>query len=434
MLLLPGRFGHQDPGVTCIEPQDRSSAILPSPATHGPNACCLRIELILTDSPGQGDNELHDGSTPDPGLPEGDVRILLKMLVLSGAVCTASAVNNPETSQPRQSGNRSESRPAIDSGPRDLTPDLVTCFGYSFARQKTEHFQLFYRDRSSSIRIVYESCDFLEKVYREFYADFSTAGFNLRAVAEPLPWIVFDSRQPYREFARIADGMQSPSLESYYSVRNNQVVLMQTAANQCGDRQHGDSDPTPMVRESWLAGMDSLLPESDLPTGGGGMLEVRRATHEAAHQLAFNSGLQKRGAMYPLWVSEGLATNFEADSLRAVGIARDNSPRQRQLLAARDAARLMPLESFVKLVRVPNGGPEIANDLYAEAWALFNFLFKTRPAELRAYLNHLNTLETGPRSPEALYHEFTSAFGSMGAVERSWLDYMDALQERGRSG
>ncbi len=38
-------------------------------------------------------------------------------------------------------------------------------------------------------------------------------------------------------------------------------------------------------------------------------------THEMTHQLAYNSGLQKRGVMYPLWVSEGLATFFEGSAL-----------------------------------------------------------------------------------------------------------------------
>ena len=31
------------------------------------------------------------------------------------------------------------------------------------------------------------------------------------------------------------------------------------------------------------------------------------ASHELAHQLAFNSGLMVPGAVYPVWVVEGLA-------------------------------------------------------------------------------------------------------------------------------
>ena len=399
--------------------------------------------------------------------------ILLKTFVLLGIVYSPPAVSISEASQPKQSSTSNggerwlrpsstrgtveaqaeetefsgnalsggasavsslsadSSKPAIDSGSHDLTSERVTCFGYSFVRHTTKHFQLLYRDRSSSNRIVCESCDLLEKVYREFYAGFSRAGFKLQAVAKPLPWIVFDSQSPYRDFARIADGMESPSLESYYSVRSNQVVLMQAAVNQVSHERHCDRDSTPAVVESWLSGMDRLPQKPNLPTGGGGMLEVRRAAHEAAHQLAFNSGLQKRGVMYPLWVSEGLATNFEADSLRAVGVARANFPRQRQLLAAHRAARLMPLKSFVSLVQIPLGNPEAANDLYAESWALFNFLFKTRRAELRAYFQHLSDLETGPRTPEAMRYEFTSTFGSIEAIERSWLDSIDAFQIRG---
>ena len=210
-----------------------------------------------------------------------------------------------------------------------------------------------------------------------FYADFEGAGFNLDKTNSPLTWVVFDQEQQYRDFARLADGMDNRSLESYYSARSNQVVLVQVGDRRDGLDRRGDHHNTGNLNRIGVSGIDRQ-PRNRTSVGqGGGMLDVRRATHEAAHQLAFNSGLQKRGVMYPLWIAEGLATNLESDYADGVGVAMDNRAGL-QLRRANCNGRLMPLDSFVNLVEIPSGGAEIANDMYAQAWGMFNFLFKTR--------------------------------------------------------
>ena len=70
-------------------------------------------------------------------------------------------------------------------------------------------------------------------------------------------------------------------------------------------------------------------------------------------QLAFNTGVQTRGVMYPLWVSEGLATNLEADGAGGLGLGRDNPGRRERLLRARAEGRLVPIADFLTLTRVP---------------------------------------------------------------------------------
>ena len=44
----------------------------------------------------------------------------------------------------------------------------------------------------------------------------------------------------------------------------------------------------------------------------------RTIVHEAVHQLAYNSTLQRRMADNPYWVSEGLATYFESPDLNSL--------------------------------------------------------------------------------------------------------------------
>lgn len=306
-------------------------------------------------------------------------------------------------------------------------PLSVSRFGYSFAEHDTAHFRLMYRTRKCPASVLMETGDLLERTYRQFYAEFKKAGFKLEPVKDRLAWLVFDNQEQYRDFARVADGMDSPYLESYYSAKTNQVVLMLTSALLGRPRRETPRDHDRIIGslEPELAGMDHQLPDDDRHEMGG-ILDVRRAVHEATHLLAFNSGLQKRGVMYPLWVSEGLATNFESDSVESAGMARENLRRLRQLRQAHEDGRLMSLEGFVTLVSIPPSRAATVNDLYAQAWGLFSFLFKNRRMELRYYISSLAQVGTEPRETKVMLREFTDAFGSLERIERSWLRYLES--------
>lgn len=275
-----------------------------------------------------------------------------------------------------------------------------------------------YRDPQQSLQAIAETCELLERAHRRFYEDYTKAGFSLRSTNEPLLWVVFDHRPAYRDFAQRVDGMDSPSLESYYSSSTNQVVLMQIAHHRFDDGRIEDGG---FVNSSANKNVNGGVND-------GGMVDVRRAVHEAAHQLAFNSGLLKRGVMYPLWAVEGLATNFEADAASNLGVGLENVPRIRQLLRARQAVRMVSLERFVAMVQIPNDGPECANDTYAQAWAFYNFLYKTRRTQLRHYLEQLATLEPGTRDSRTMYNEFVSAFGPVSSLQQPWSRFLDELQ------
>jgi hypothetical protein len=156
---------------------------------------------------------------------------------------------------------------------------------------------------------------------------------------------------------------------------------------------------------------------------------VTRASHEAAHQLSFNTGLLKRGVMYPFWVSEGLATNFEAGPDGAFGFRNANEPRLRQLRAAAHAKRLIRIEEFVAVARISGDStPAISEaDGYAEAWGVFRFLLSTRPGDLSRYLRSVSALEPGRRDAPTLRREFDAAFGSAERVAGEWAVFLDKV-------
>lgn len=156
----------------------------------------------------------------------------------------------------------------------------------------------------------------------------------------------------------------------------------------------------------------------------GPPLDTARLTHELAHQLAFNSGLQKRGVMYPFWVSEGLATNFEFESLAGSGFEQCSTARCGCLIKMRDAGELVPLQQFLVQTKVPADAAR-SRRYYAQAWAFFQFVLTQRSEDLQRYLGRLAQLPPGCRNAKVLLREFTHAFGSPEEIEGSWNVFLD---------
>ncbi len=146
--------------------------------------------------------------------------------------------------------------------------------------------------------------------------------------------------------------------------------------------------------------------------------------HEAAHQLSFNTGLQKRNVMYPLWVSEGLATSFETSFSGSCDTARIN-----RLIEMQKNHRLCKLSEFVSITTLPSDA-EAQKDFYAQACGFFEFLSQNHKDNLTKYFASLYGLKTGPRTKKALYKEFIASFGPMNEMEKSFLDYVNSLPER----
>lgn len=323
---------------------------------------------------------------------------------------------------------------AVERAPdrREVEWPTLTRHGYSFSGHTTAHFDLLYRHKNVPKHVIDSTGQMLESAYERFSSDFTEAGFRLRPIQERLSWIVFNDESQYYDFARMVDEMESSMLQSYYAARTNHVVVLQASRASRwrhrsfpSDRHYEQANRTGS-RSQPLSGMDAQPTESGRDTHTG-MLDVRRAVHEVAHQLAFNTGLQKRGVMYPLWVSEGLATNFECDALSNIGFGGDNPPRQRQLRRAYENDRLMPLEDFVTLVHIRSSSPYSANDLYAQSWAFFNFLYNHRRSELKTYLAALARLEPGSRDALTMRREFTKVFGAIQRLDRAWQKHLSSL-------
>jgi hypothetical protein len=119
--------------------------------------------------------------------------------------------------------------------------------------------------------------------------------------------------------------------------------------------------------------------------------------HEGVHQLAFNVGVQRRGAAYPFWISEGSACQFEVPpsrkGRRRMGAARVNGLRLAKYRELQEAGQTLGLR---KLLSMRLGDPvESVEAMYAESWAAFAFVFHRYPKELSKYLRHLMSRGAG---------------------------------------
>jgi hypothetical protein len=253
----------------------------------------------------------------------------------------------------------------------------------------------------------------LELTRESFYGSFSGAGLSPAPLNGRLVWVAFRHREEFNRYALGVDRLDMSWSDGYYSTRTNRVALV------CN--HHGEDDGH---------AAHTAIADAKIMPSPRGFANLAQTTHEAAHQLAFNSGLQKRGVMYPLWASEGLATNFEAEVPdRPIGPGQHNEYRRRQLLEAVRRGGLMPLSDFVVMTRVPVNDPRATHDVYAQSWAFFQFLFIHRPHQLKKYLQELAALEPGRRDQRTLRKEFQQAFGPIARLERPWNAYLRQMTE-----
>lgn len=173
--------------------------------------------------------------------------------------------------------------------------------------------------------------------------------------------------------------------------------------------------------------------------------------HEVAHQVLFNSGMHVRGASNPMWVAEGLATQFETPpNSRGTGIGTTNQLRLRDfrvvvgngqdrrrltgeaLVATIKAGRLFPLAKLVSDPTLFQQRGDVGTRVYASAWSLMHYLRRRHPDPLAEYLRALADRKAGEKvSSEQELRLFDSHFGPLDdAFVKRWGNFILSLPYR----
>jgi hypothetical protein len=254
-----------------------------------------------------------------------------------------------------------------------------------------------------------------ERLLRGFLAYWKRAGLELQEPAAPLPAIVFRTQQEYADFAARDVGPQLAGTAGYYSVRDNRIILYDLASAVGGGPAASADEVNRRVASA--------------------PANVATIVHEATHQIAFNSGLHRRYADNPMWLTEGMAMFFETPDLRsgsgwqtAGRLSATRLARFRDYAGARRSDdSLSTLASSETRFR----DPETILDAYSESWALTYFLIRTRRDE---FVGYLQSLAAKPRlrwdTPDQRRTEFEAAFGDIAALEPEFSRYVQRLSNR----
>jgi len=334
---------------------------------------------------------------------------VLCLFVAVGVLCSISM--NCRGAEPKQA-----KQTTLSSGDLSIVlASLQSLAGTAFQTTSTEHFTIVHEVGAAGIAGTGKA---LESAYQHFYDVFVKAGFKPAHSEDRLVWICFPEQGGFDRYALRAEGMDLSWLDGYYSTLTNRVAVVQPNVRMAEREQMIPLQRPGDMRITLAANnqpTEKVLPMS--PPGQS--LDLTRLTHELAHQLAFNSGIQKRGVMYPIWVSEGLATNFECDGLSGESVLSFNMARNACLEATWSEGEMMPLRELIVQTRVSADG-HVSRQHYAQAWAFFRFLLTERPESLRVYLDRIMNLPAGRRDARTLLSEFTDAFGSPESLEPAW--------------
>ncbi|MEM9644299.1 MAG: DUF1570 domain-containing protein [Planctomycetota bacterium] len=256
------------------------------------------------------------------------------------------------TFQPEQIQQRSnDGIPLAPIDESEISRRLLKELPSGFQIHRTSNYVIAHNTNGQYVRQV---GTLFEQLNRGFFTFWKNQKWKLERPRFPLVGLVFANRRDFLEYAQPDIGDMAKSVIGYYHLESNRMVTFRV----------------PNLERN-----------------------VATVIHEATHQIAYNCGLQQRFADNPMWVSEGLATFFEAPDFtnprgwRNIGRVNEvNLGRWRRYMRSRPQNSLTTLIADDKRFR----GSAATETAYAECWALTYFLLKTRRDEYVGYLQELS--------------------------------------------
>ncbi|MFO0013328.1 MAG: DUF1570 domain-containing protein [Planctomycetota bacterium] len=262
---------------------------------------------------------------------------------------------------------------------------------------QTEHFVVCYNTTDVYARW---NANLYERMYIGMRRFWKEKGIEVQEPRFPMVALIFGTRDEYLEYAK-RDFRGAESTSGYYTQTTNRLATFDLTGIE------GMLPPGAKVQREELITEIFSRPQAER--------QVATILHEASHQIAFNTGVQKRLGDYPLWVSEGMATFFESpDFSSSSGWGGTGKVNRFNLANLRRYAPQRPEDSLVKLLsddKLLRQG-ETATAAYAESWGLTFFLIKRRPKQYVEYLKLLKDRPIGqPADPKQRLADFKQCFG-----------------------
>ncbi|MFK8113971.1 MAG: DUF1570 domain-containing protein [Rubripirellula sp.] len=292
------------------------------------------------------------------------------------------------TLQPEQIKERkSDDQPFTPIDADEMEKRVLAEVPAGFSVYQTNHYIIVYNSDEAYAKIV---AGLFEQLYRGFFTYWKNLGWEQSEPEFPLVAVVLRDTQAFRQYAGAEIGARANEVIGYYHLATNRMTTYRV----------------PNLERN-----------------------VSTIIHEATHQLAYNCGMQRRFADNPMWVSEGLATFFEAPDRRNPtrwrNIGRVNGVN---LTRWRKYVRNRPEESLATLLandtRYENQAS--AEAAYAEGWALTYFLIKTKKKQYVEYMKQLSEGKPlAEKPPRQRIDEFEAAFGmKLTELDKAFVSYL----------
>jgi len=281
--------------------------------------------------------------------------------------------------------------PLVPADGTELGRRLLAELPPGFSVHQTSNFTIVYNTPENYVRWV---GGLFEQLHRGFYTYWKNQGWDLPEAKFPLVALVFADRRSYDAYAKADVGDAAQSTIGYYNLATNRMTTYN-------------------------------VPDAER--------NVATIIHEATHQLAYNSGLQKRYADNPMWVSEGMAVFFESPDFsnprgwRSIGkVNAVNLARFKRYLPQRGAESLATLLADDTRFRQE----ATAADAYSEAWALTYVLLRTKKKEYIQYLKKLSEIKPlEVKTQRERIEMFEQTLGiDLATFDRQFLAYMARVQ------
>ena len=320
--------------------------------------------------------------------------------------------------------------------------DLRAWLGTRFQRYETDHFVIL-SDAGRQAALARGRT--MERARHQYFRTLDKLGFPVVPHKTRLTCIFFTSHDDYATFARERDDVDTAWIAGYYTGQGNRVVFYDDASSPrfvqardaiseyeatlvkaqeraVGARRQRDRDAAEQLA-AYAEDLEAKIKtEQRRIDEEAERISESKTIHETIHLLAFNTGLQSRARLYPFWFTEGLASSFETDHPgSSFGPDRPTPGREAEFESALAEGRTLPLATLVRMTEADHAHrhARAAEALYAQAHALFAYLFAESPAAMRAYVDAILHEPPGEIDPARHAELFESAFGAPEAIERT---------------
>ena len=310
---------------------------------------------------------------------------------------------------------------------------LLRELGREFKLHEASHFVVAYDGDPKRVRDLSRR---LKSTYHSVVKIGLGSGLPLKPLGARLHVVFFDRYEDYVAYAQrhefLADGTFG-----FYNEPDNRSAFFNAANDpKAAEMRRQLTRSEQQIKWAQRQGMRGRLVQLRNEVAGAKTRLERRADdinrtvirHEAAHQLLFNLGVQKRFVANPRWLAEGLATVFETPNGGPFVV---NRGRLRDFNQADADNLLSPLRRFVAnppggIFIVRRSSPEFG---YAQSWALVRYLMHKKRDKLGEYLKAIASRKVDQEvSPSEELALFESMFGRLDPkFEQRWLNYIRHL-------